>query len=93
MKRSPRDNHIHIGQLPRPKRSCHQRNHRKLPSRQERQAITSEEIHDSSFALFQVKISRSTLPEEKTAIIIGHLNDALDKFTIEKVSSLYICVI
>lgn len=32
-----------------------------------------------------MKIHRSNLPEEKTAIIIGHLNDAFDKSAIEKV--------
>lgn len=37
------------------------------------------------FCVLQVKIHRSTIPEDKSNVIISHLNEAFDKSTIEKV--------
>lgn len=38
----------------------------------------------------KLKIHKSTIPEDKSNKIIGHLNDALDKFTIEKDVATYV---
>jgi hypothetical protein len=39
-----------------------------------------------SHTIVQLKIHKSNVPEDKTMLIVKHVNEAMDKFTIEKVS-------
>lgn len=39
----------------------------------------------------QLKIHSSNLPEAKTEVIVNHINEGMDKFTIEKVSIYCYC--
>ena len=42
-----------------------------------------------TFVVLQVKIRSSNIPQDKSDIIVKHVNEAMDKFTIEKVSNSY----
>lgn len=44
-----------------------------------------QQVHTNSVTSEQVKIQASNVPEEKTDMIVKLVNEAMDKFSIEKV--------